>query len=334
MSRRNQPSIECSAAGKSGLMLLAGLLCLVAQAAPAAASAPRDNSASTGPPAAERQGTNLPQVTIDAQRQHDLEHRAHVFVTGLTRTAQFSGASLAIWRTPLCFLVAGLPKAQGELLLGYLSAAADSAGARLAGEHCQPNFLVLLTSRPDALLEGLKARHPLMFGAASPAEISRFVHPSTSQAVRVWRNTQRTNRDGVPVDHSALCGGLPNTWINVDVPGNVPVNCTTRESALSWGRLSAFLSVIVAVDTTRAGNVSVGQLADYISLVGLADIDPDEDVGDAPTILHLFAASGEPAPPGLTPWDRAFLLGLYHSDQTSHGQRRQIEMAIARRLSH
>jgi hypothetical protein len=62
---------------------------------------------------------------------------------------------------------------------------------------------------------------------------------------------------------------------------------------------------------------TVGQLADYIAVVGLAEIDFDKDLGDAPTILHLFRTSGQSFDGGLSVWDQAFLKSLYDTPQES-----------------
>jgi hypothetical protein len=62
---------------------------------------------------------------------------------------------------------------------------------------------------------------------------------------------------------------------------------------------------------------TVGQLADYIAVVGLAEINLGRDLGDAPTILHLFRASGQSSDGGLSVWDQAFLKSLYDTPQES-----------------
>jgi hypothetical protein len=275
------------------------------------------------------QNENLPQVNVEAQRLL-LEQRAHTFVERLTRGDRFYGESVAMWRVPLCFLVAGLVRSDGELVLGRLSTDADSAGMRLAAERCRPNFFVLFASDPDSMLTDLKARHPGMLGAAGPAEIKHFLHPTKSAAVRIWHNADVTNRYGIPLYEF---GGSPHQFGVTACEVNCVVNFDIFESRLYLDRLIAFASAIVVVDKTLARNATLQQLADYIALVGFADIDPDEDVGDAPTILHLFTAPADRAPSGLTAWDQAFLTGLYHTEQSSRGQRWAIETTVARTVS-
>ena len=67
----------------------------------------------------------------------------------------------------------------------------------------------------------------------------------------------------------------------------------------------------MVVDRKTALGLTMGQLADYVAVVGLAQIDLDKDFGSAPTILNAFRASPEAKPAGVTAWDLALLHALY-----------------------
>ena len=67
--------------------------------------------------------------------------------------------------------------------------------------------------------------------------------------------------------------------------------------------------VIIVVDGEKIDGVGLPQLADYLSMVALAQIDPDGDTGGFSTILNLF--DDPEGSPGLTGWDRAYLDALY-----------------------
>jgi hypothetical protein len=95
-----------------------------------------------------------------------------------------------------------------------------------------------------------------------------------------------------------------------------------------------FRRVLVVVDARQAKGVSIGQLADYTALVGLADIKPGGTLGDAPTILKLFDESPDAAPDGMSEWDQAYLKSLYSTSQTSKGQREQIARTLIREIVH
>jgi hypothetical protein len=269
---------------------------------------------------------NLPQVTIEAQRE-SIERRAYAFVRRIAHSARFYDESLERWDLPICFLVAGLPEIQGEFVLGRLSQIAASVGAPLAGQHCTPNFYVLVTSEPDSLMQGLRARDPFIFGKSEmPEMLRRFL--KTPRPVRVWYNIEfsRGDRKNSSSSGETTRGGAPR--INPDINVNSEASRLVRYDVLQ------FLSVIVIVDTNRAKTpLKFGQIADYIAMVGLTEIDPDADFGSTPTILRLFNSSPEAPPSALTNWDRAFLKALYNSDQSSQVQRSQIALRIATDVS-
>jgi hypothetical protein len=57
---------------------------------------------------------------------------------------------------------------------------------------------------------------------------------------------------------------------------------------LRYGAVQKLTSVIVVVDSTQTTNINMGQLADYVAMVGLAQIRLEANTGTAPTILGLF----------------------------------------------
>jgi secretin/TonB-like protein len=269
----------------------------------------------------------LPQVTVETQRDA-LRERMYEFVRGITRDTRSYRESLARWRVPLCFLVAGLPKAEDEFVLERLSQIAISAGARLAPQDCRPDFFVVLSSDPDSLLKEWAARNARLFGDGTPAEIRRFLSPPRPRAVRVWYNAAAVGTDGMPVTSGVACGMPLRMMASL-----IQFSCSNESSRAAFYDVLAFSSVVVIVDTRRLKDLSFGQLADYVAMVGLTQIDLDDDVGGFPTILQLFAASRETAPAGLSTWDQAFLSALYHSDQGSRLQRSQIVVRMLHDVS-
>ena len=71
----------------------------------------------------------LSQVTVEARREA-LKQRLNTFISNVTRANAGSQQDpLAVWDSPLCFAIAGLPRPQGEYVLDRLSKAAEAAGA-------------------------------------------------------------------------------------------------------------------------------------------------------------------------------------------------------------
>ncbi|WP_051651191.1 hypothetical protein [Brevundimonas bacteroides] len=97
---------------------------------------------------------------------------------------------------------------------------------------------------------------------------------------------------------------------------NVPQTTVPATLIAATTRQDMWAATII-VDFTRVGEVNYDQLADYIAFVALAQVDPEADTSGFPTVLNVF---DDPASaPGLTDWDRAYLRGLYESDERTAG---------------
>jgi hypothetical protein len=92
----------------------------------------------------------------------------------------------------------------------------------------------------------------------------------------------------------------------------------------------ALIKSIIIVDTPQVERVGGAQLADYLALVALAQVDPHAEVGGVDTILNLFNAPEEAE--GLTSWDRSYLAALYraHPERTDPTDQTS---AMARQMS-
>jgi hypothetical protein len=258
----------------------------------------------------------LPEVTVEAARA-DLEHRVEAFVRGITRNPGFSDdESLVRWNTPICLFAAGLTPEDVKFVLARLSQISSSAGAPLARTPCQPNFVIVATSEPDRVLEAWYARNNQLFGNAMPAHIREFLESSRSRPVRVWYNINLGRKSGVRNGHF------------------VPSNNRAESSPFVGNAAFDFFSIFAIIDTNRTEHVTRDQLADYVAMVGLMNVNLDADIGSAPSILRLFALSAEHQPSGLSSWDAAFLKALYQSNQASRTQRFEIAERIVHDISH
>ena len=275
------------------------------------------------PPASEPKA-QVDTITVEAAREHQkLERQVNKFVSGIA--VERRDESLANWQPeiPMCPLVAGLPREDGEYMLTRLSQIAASAGAPLAPEHCKPNFFVVVTSEPDALLKAWSKRDVRIFENGDDhgyAEIRKFLDARVP--VRAWYNAEIYNSDGTPLRYESL-GALKGFRVtSYAVATRIRFN-TVRDLA----------SVIVLIDAPRARGISFGQLAAYVAMVGLAQIKSDAKVSDTPSILQLFSDAGRPAPTGLTQWDQAFLKGLYHTEHLNQRQISAVKTAMIRDIA-
>ncbi len=252
---------------------------------------------------------SLDTVTIEAARKRELKRQISHFVSNVV--VSYAYESLQRWNSPVCPLVAGLPGDRGEFILSRVSQIAIAAHAPLAGEHCKPNLFIVVTSQPDLLLEKWVRRDSRMVNSCNGwGYVREFLH--ARGPVRVWYNAEFRTRDGAALSEDS--GGL-------DISGLMLSACSVSNSHSDFTRLrfsevQSLASAIILVDSNRTTHLNIGQLADYVAMVGLAQLRLDADTGKAPTILGLFTRK-EPLPQGLSKWDESFLHALYTTDQAS-----------------
>ena len=247
-------------------------------------------------------------VTIEARREKELKRQITKFVSGAVFT--YLNDSLERWDAPICPLVAGLPKERGEFILSRVSEIARDAHAPLGPEHCKPNLYVVVTDNPDFLLEKWSKRDRRMFNTCNGmGYVKEFLH--SRQPVRVYYNAKFSSAGG-----AREASGLELDDLSLDLPLSGCIFPGAAGSRLRYGAVQELTSVIIVVDSRRTTNLNMGQLADYIAMVGLAQIRVDADPGTAPSILRVFRET-DPQLRGLSPWDQAFLQSLYATSQSS-----------------
>ena len=256
-------------------------------------------------------------ITVEAARhREEVERQVKAFVGQIAVKPYQS--SLARWQTvvPMCPLVAGLPRADGEFILTRISKIAAAAGAPLASEHCKPNLYIVVSANPDALLKAWNKRDVWMFGDESDqggTKIRKFLN--SDSPIRVWYNAELYSDEGTPLG-------------NLEGRANLRANATR----IVFSDTRDLTSALIMVDSTRARGVNFGQLASYIAMLALAEIRAGADGADAPSILHLFSRPENDRPPGLSSWDEAFLKALYHTEQTDKQQLGEIKTTMIQEI--
>ena len=279
--------------------------------------------------------TQLQTVTIKGARSaRELKRQAHQFVT--SEVFQRPDESLMRWNSPICPVMQGLPVTFNEFIQTRITQIASGARAPVAGTHCEPNLYVFATSNPGALLKKLWAANPRMYDARNGLGGARaFVH--SQRPVRVWYNTDQQCRGS----HSA---GASIEMKGSGAGGNMaqgaasPVDttsssfCSDAGTRLRYSAVNSISSVYIVVDMNQMKDVSTIQLADYVAMIGLADVRPGADPGTVPTILRLFQDSRGP-PRGLSEWDQALLYSLYNTSQSSVVQGSDMEQTVINRIT-
>jgi hypothetical protein len=224
-------------------------------------------------------------------------------VASATCTEAMDATATPRWSaSPVCPLVSGLSREEGEFILTRVSEIARGAGAPLAAEDCSPNLYILVTADPKDLLREMEKRNrAFTFGAdASRGAVDAFI--STPRAVRVWYNTFTASAWGTPLNHAHPYA--INDFPALTIPSGAFSNLVPRVAY-------RFSRVFVVVDGRQLQEVSRGQLADYVGMVGLAQLGPGARRPGGDSILNLFDHARQGAPAGMSDSDRAFLKSLY-----------------------
>jgi hypothetical protein len=272
---------------------------------------------------------SVPTVTVETEREHEkLKRAVNDFVAGAIVQSHYE-ESLERWTyEAICPLVAGFPKAQGEFVLARLSQIVRAAGAPLAGEKCAPNFFVIISANPEPGLKQTIKSGGQTFNYETGARLKSFV--DSPRPVRVWYNVGVTSIDGASMVSRLLDTSSVRARTGINGGMDPVVN---KLPSIYGSRLNAslitrdILSVIVVVDAGKVRDLNFGQLSDYIGMIGLAHIDLDKELGDAPTILDLFRGPAQSRPREMSNWDKALLHALYSTPQKNKMQVSQMQTA-------
>jgi hypothetical protein len=306
--------------------------------------------------AADQAPTPASQKTLSGEPADPPKRAADVTVTGtraqlrpeisafVNNVTDFDPADpilgLARWQVPFCPSVTGLARNLGEFILERVLEVARNAGVRLAGDNCRPNLYVLVNTQPQALLRAMERRNRgFTFGDASPPLINAFIEDP--RPVKVWYFTAERTPEGQPLIGVSIPelnrAALEQAGVQVVTPGGVDrsfgTNTWSQSSHIRLNAVGAIYRVFVVVDQTRLSGANIGQIADYVAMVGLSQIKPGAALRDAPTILTLFSGGPQAARAGLSEWDREFLKSLYATDQKTVMQRSHIALEMTRAIA-
>ncbi|HEV7352369.1 MAG TPA: hypothetical protein VGN74_04495 [Brevundimonas sp.] len=271
---------------------------LTSQPAPAGAQDP------TAPAPVELEG-----LTVTGRRLDDV---ISDFVTEASAPVRRRG--LARWRDPVCVGVVNLRADAAAFIADRVTAVAADLGVDAGREGCRPNIAVIATDDASTLAAALTEarRRAFRTGATGTdrggAALRDFVE--TERPVRWWQTSlpidSRTGQRAVRAP--GVCRGECR-----GVGDFAPIVVVDSASLLRSTIIDNLQRAIVIIDVDDIQNVSLAQLADYVAMVSLAQIDPNAQTDSYASILNVFAMPDTAE--GLTEWDRAYLAGLYNSEQ-------------------
>ena len=230
-----------------------------------------------------------------------LESRVRAFVDEII--APPKGRFLARWHDRLCPGVVNLDREAAQAVADRIGDLAVSLDIDVGRPGCDPNVVVIFTTDAAGLAAAMVERdrrifdHPQL-GAFNRGDTALEGFMTSDAPVRWWHLS-------MPVDPLT---GLRTVRLGEDLVDRAPV---AAEGRLGLSEVDVLYKAIVIVDVDRLGDKDFNQVADYIAMVTLAQIEPEADIAGQPTILNVFRQPD--VAPGLTEWDRSYLDALYAS---------------------
>lgn len=291
-------------------------------------------SQSTAPPApvtpaAVIEPTDLDEILIEGR---SLDSTALNFVREIGAPARTRG--LARWRSGVCAGVANLQPEVAQYIVDRVSDVARDVGLRAGEPGCTPNIIVVATTNAKAFTPMFVASRPRLFIVGGSgmdrgrAQLASF--ESSDRPVRWWHVSAP-----VDIDSGQLAVRIPGVCDGACAsPTDYAPKINVLASRLQLKTEDNLQRVFIILDVDKVANTSPAQLADYVAMVALAQVNPDADTSRYSTILNVFENPDDT--PGLTLWDRTYLKGLYEAQVTraNAGAARQEVVASIIRAHH
>ena len=265
----------------------------------------------------------LDTVTVTASREK-MRREILSFVHKVTR---LEGEFVGRWGKFVCPIAVGVSDEQAQFVQRRIVEVQNTVRRKLPDPdaECRPNLFIIIADDVDQVLADWKERDPGMFRWKSREGVARS---AGTGPVRTWHNAILVADGGAAGQTAAL--GQASATSPIDISAT-SCPASGRIAAGCWEHINA---VVVLVDARTTGKVTLAQLADYISVVSLSQIDLSADLGGIDSILRLFAEPRPEIPPtGLTEWDYAFLKGLYRVSYSPANQQRDIAARMVRELA-
>lgn len=236
----------------------------------------------------------------------ELAQRTEEFVNRMAAPARRRG--LARWEGEVCLGVVNFKTEVAHLIIDRITEVARELEIDLGEPGCDPNVVIAGTTDAPVLARDMVRRYRSNFFRYGYTSSNRGgaaleVFQTSAEPVRWWHVS-------LPIVTST---GAPA----IRLPGKGSVSAPCRSRAGFWVRncdevTDRLMRMITIVDIDGLESVNLAQLADYLTLISLAQIEPESDYSGYDTVLNLF----EPGVPvsGLTDWDMVYLRALYSGE--------------------
>ncbi|HEV2082617.1 MAG TPA: hypothetical protein VGR32_09215 [Brevundimonas sp.] len=243
-----------------------------------------------------------------------LDEAATRFVAEVAAPAGNRGT--ARWDEGVCVGAANFTPEVAQYLVDRVSDMVRDLGLRAHEPPCHPSILIIGTTDGAAFASDLVSRRPKLFVVGGSGMDQGYddlaVFQRSDAPVRWWHVSAPVDDETgliavrLPGMHSVVPTTDPE---NLMLENHAPTVTRNFASRLRQPLRDVMKRSIVIVDVDRLDGTSLEQLADYVTFVSLAQVDPEADLSRFDSILNLFEPGR--APPGLSAWDLAYLEGLY-----------------------
>jgi len=201
---------------------------------------------------------------------------------------------LARFEDRLCPGVTGLTPDVAAMIIDRVRANARMLDIRVQEDGCAANFLISFTPDGEAMLRRLMEERPSWFQYLGAGQKRDMLEPGP---VHVWANVEPRTLTGMPIGQVR---DLTRPPVSRSHAAHSLIYTATRRD---------ITSVVIAFDSGAVGDLTVGQLADYATMRGLAQTRADGALA-IDSILAMFTGLDTP-PQSLTDFDLAYLRALY-----------------------
>jgi hypothetical protein len=262
------------------------------------------DSAPVEPESVTADGADIEEVFVTGQRPSERRKLMMDYI-GAIGDPVSRDRGFARWRDKICVGVRNLAdRTTAEFVADRISLIALEVGLEPGEPGCRPNIHIVFARDGRDLASRLVEDTPRLFrpfaGAGGTTQgLSALELFKTSDApIRWWQITMIVDELGMPAID------LWGDGESVPVIRGMPSRLRKATSDDLWGSL-------VIVDVSKLGTKTWPQVADYLAMVSLAQVQPGGIPANHDSILNLFGAGN---PPSMSALDLSYLRALYRID--------------------
>jgi hypothetical protein len=252
---------------------------------------------------------SIDEVVVRGRRMSEVEFDLRAYVRSFVDqvAALPPGQGYARWDRRVCIGVHNLEAQAAQYIADRVSQLVAEVGLEAGEPGCRPDVMIIFTVDGKETATYIAEERPRLLrpggGLAGMnltlEQLDEFA--DSDRAVRWWH---------VSMPVGAHNGDRATTMARDNEAPAVRVQGASR---IHSGVRDAMSYVIIVVDAAKLLGTTWQQLADYLGMVSLAQIDPSADLSAFDSVLNLF--SNPLAYSGLTDWDRSYIRALYTFDQ-------------------